>query len=389
MQSPARIIIITLAASALAVGLVACLVLGGLYLWARNDAPSGMNPLTAIQLKINLERNADQLTAPAGTDTAYREFEIIPGDSAYTVSQNLLAAGLITDPDLFVDYVRFYGLDVQLEAGRYFLRQTQTLEEIAYALTDASAATIPFRTIAGWRIEQVAEQAVNGNTRLTFNGADFLAAVGPGAPIPADFKARTGIPDILSNGQAPSLEGFMFPGDYQLQPGITPAGLRDVLLAAFNANVTDAMYQQAAAQGLTMYEVVTLASIVQREAAVMDEAPIIASVYLNRLRLPMRLDADPTVQYAIGNSRDGRWWPNITQADYYGLQGVPNQSYSTYLNEGLPPGPIASPSLAAINGVLNAAETQYYFFRLGCEGDGTHEFFTLDEQFDHANFTCD
>jgi UPF0755 protein len=161
----------------------------------------------------------------------------------------------------------------------------------------------------------------------------------------------------------------MFPDDYRLKPGITPPELRDALLQNFNDHIGDAQYQQAAAQGLTMYEVVTLASIVQREAAVADEMGVIASVYLNRLRLPMRLDADPTVQYALGNTREpGNWWPSITQDDYYGLSGVPNQSYSTYLNEGLPPGPIATPSLGAILAVLNPATTEYYYFRLGCEG---------------------
>ncbi|MBN2305935.1 MAG: endolytic transglycosylase MltG, partial [Anaerolineae bacterium] len=73
---------------------------------------------------------------------------------------------------------------------------------------------------------------------------------------------------------------------------------------------------------------------------------------------------------------------------YYGLSGVPNQSYSTYLNEGLPPGPICSPALWAIRAVLNAPITEYYFFRLGCGGDSLHEFFTLEQQADHANFTC-
>jgi UPF0755 protein len=199
-----------------------------------------------------------------------------------------------------------------------------------------------------------------------------------------------GIPDTLSNGLQPSLEGFLYPGDYDLRPGVTAIELRDALLNAFNLSVTPDMLQQASTQGLTMYEVVTMASIVQREAVVDDERPVIASVYLNRLRLPMRLDADPTVQYAIGNTRDvTRWWPQITQDDYYGLNGVPNQSYSTYLNEGLPPGPIATPSLSSINAVLNPATTQYFYFRAGCDNDGRHVFFTLDQQADHFNFTCD
>ena len=116
---------------------------------------------------------------------------------------------------------------------------------------------------------------------------------------------------------------------------------------------------------------------------------MISSVYLNRLRLPMRLDADPTVQYAIGDAREaGNYWPQITQADYYGLSGVPTSLDSTYLNEGLPPGPSHRPALPRFSPCSIPPVTEYYYFRLGCEGDGRHVFFTLSQQSDHANFTC-
>lgn len=384
MTQTSRNLVAVVLVVVLGIVLVACVAGAGLFLWARQE---GLNPLKAIQLRISLERHEDELTRPAGADPQFRKFEILPGDTASATADNLLAQSLITNAGLFVDYVQYYGLDSQLEAGTYFLQQTQTLEEIAYTLTDASAATIPLLTLEGWRIEQIAD-IIDQNPLLDFSGSDFLGVVGPGAAIPPDFKARVGIPDVMSNGQPPSLEGFLFPATYQLKPGITPFELRDEMLAAFNLNVTDAMIQQAADQGLTMYEVVTMASIVERETVAADEAPIIASVYLNRLRLPMRLDADPTVQYAIGSTRDGSWWPQITQADYYGLAGVPNQSYSTYLNEGLPPGPIASPGLGSINAVLNPAVTEYFYFRAGCNNDGRHEFFTLEQQADHAAFTC-
>ncbi len=384
MTTTSRNLVAVVTVLVLGIVLVGCVAGAGLFLWARQE---GLNPLKAIQLRISLERYEDELARPAGTDPQFRKFEILPGDTASAVASNLLAQSLITNADLFVDYVQYYRLDSRLEAGTYFLKQTQTLEEIAYALTDAAAATIPFLSLEGWRIEQIAD-IIDQNPLLDFSGNDFLAVVGPGAAIPPEIKARAGIPDVMSNGQPPSLEGFLFPATYQLKPGITPFELRDEMLAAFNRNVTDAMLQQAAAQDLTLYEVVTLASIVERETVVADEAPIIASVYLNRYRLPMRLDADPTVQYAIGNTRDGSWWPQITQADYYGLTGVPNQSYSTYLNEGLPPGPIASPGVGSINAVLNPAVTEYFYFRAGCNNDGRHEFFTLEQQADHAAFTC-
>jgi UPF0755 protein len=387
MWTTTRNILIALALSA---ALLVCVVGTGLYIWARQE---GLNPIKAIQLRLTLALNDDELNTSAGTDPTPREFEVVAGDTAASIGTKLYQQGLIHDADLFVDYVQYNRLDSQLEAGTYYIQQTQTIKEIARSLTDASVATIRFLTLEGWRLEEIAE-IIDTNPLLSFSGQDFLNATGHGASLPPDFKARAGIPDTLSNGQPPSLEGFLYPASYQLRPGITVFELRDKMLETFNQYVTEAHYQRAAAQGFTMFEIVTLASIVEREAVVMDEAPIIASVYLNRLELPMRLDADPTVQYAIGSSRDGTWWPSITQADYYGLEGVPNQSYSTYLNEGLPPGPIDSPSLAAINAVLDALEkpeyqTQYFYFRRGCDAEGRHVFFTLDEQADHANFTCE
>jgi UPF0755 protein len=168
--------------------------------------------------------------------------------------------------------------------------------------------------------------------------------------------------------------------------------LRDELLRAFDENITLAMYQQASQQGLTMYQVIILASIVQREAVVTEESPLIASVYLNRLNRNMRLDADPTVQYAIG-FRDGRWWPRLTgESDYYALdEAQANWTYNTYLmqdgsprEELLPPGPICSPGLAAINAVLAPAQTEYLYFR-SCD-DQTHIFSTTLAE--HSSVTC-
>jgi len=383
-SSPTRSLLGILLALGLAIALVVCVGGAGLFLWARQD---GLNPLRAIQLRISLAQREDALNTPAGSSDDYQRFVVTGGDSAYTIAHNLLAQRLIADPDLFVDYVQYHRLDSQLEAGTFYLRDRQTIPEIARALTDASAATVPFRTLAGWRIEEIAA-VIDTNTLLDFSGADFLAVVGRGAAIPPEFKRRNGIPDTMSNGQAPSLEGFLYPGTYRLRPGITPQELRDEMLAAFSAAVSDDTYLKAAQQDLSMYEVVTLASIVQREAVVPDEAPRIAAVYLNRMRRPMRLDADPTVQYALGTTRDpATWWPPLTQADYYATGGLPNQSYSTYLNEGLPPGPINSPSLGSIRAVLEAPQTDEFFFRLGCD-DQTHVFFRLDQQADHAAFTC-
>ena len=387
MQTSTRSCLAVLIVIALALFLVACVVGGGLYLWARQE---GLNPVTAIRLKIILTRNEDTLTSPAGSDERFREFEVQPGDSPYAIGLNLLAEGLITDADLFVDYARYHGLDRQLEAGIYYLQQTQTMEEIAYALTDASVASIQFRTLAG--LAHRRSGAVRGREQhaARFFRPGISERRRAGRADPAGIQGADGHPRPAEQRPAALAGRVHVPGRL---PASSRASRRSNCVMrcsrTFNDHVTGELYQQATAQDLTMYEVVTLASIVQREAAVTEEMGMIASVYLNRLRLPMRLDADPTVQYAIGNTREpGNYWPQITQADYYGLSGVPNQSYSTYLNEGLPPGPIASPSLAAILAVLNPPVTEYFYFRLGCDGDGRHVFFTLNQQSDHANFTC-
>ncbi len=130
------------------------------------------------------------------------------------------------------------------------------------------------------------------------------------------------------------------------------------------------MRKQAAAAKMTLYEIVTLASIVEREAAVASERPMIASVYLNRLKKKQLLQADPTVQYALGfQPASKQWWKSPVSLDEY--QNV-KSPYNTYLNGGLPPGPICSPALDSIRSVLEPAQTDYYFFL--AKGDGSHVF---------------
>ena len=126
----------------------------------------------------------------------------------------------------------------------------------------------------------------------------------------------------------------------------------------------------AAAQNLNFYQVLTLASIVEREAVVAEERPIIASVYLNRIKKYMYLQADPTVQYAMGfQPESGQWWKTPVTLEEY--QNV-NSPYNTYLYPGLPPGPICSPGASSIVAVLQPAQTSYLFFL--ARGDGTHVF---------------
>ena len=323
--------------------------------------------------RIQLSHRSAELDAPYGSNASPLRFHIAPGASAGEIAAALAEAKLISESQLFVDYALVEGYDRRFEAGVYFLNQTLSIKRIAETLTDSSKSFIPFRSIEGARTEELAE-LIDRNGLFGFSGADFLDIVRAGAIVPAEFADWAGLPP------AASLEGFMFPDTYQLPPEMTAAGLRDTLLRAFRDRVGDDLRAAALAQGFTLYQVVTLASIIEREAVWRDEHPMIASVYRNRLAINMRLEADPTVQYSLHGTR-GSWWPPITRADYRGV----NSPYNTYLNGGLPPGPIASPGLSAIIAAIHPAESGYFFFRAACDNSHYHVFaVTFDEHLANA-----
>ncbi len=180
-----------------------------------------------------------------------------------------------------------------------------------------------------------------------------------------------------------SLEGFLLPGTYRFKSSTRVDDVIAEALQNFDSQVTDEMRQGFARQGLNLYEAVTLASIVQRESMVEDEQPTIASVFFNRLSKDMRLETDPTVQYALGyNTTQKTWWTNPLSLDDLKL----NSPYNTYVNPGLPPGPIDMPGLSALRAVAFPAQTPYLFFRAKCDGSGRHNFSVTFEE--HLNNEC-
>lgn len=313
-------------------------------------------------LRIQLSNRTSELNAPAGSVVKPVRFHVPAGAGASVIAKALADADLIRDADLFLDYARLEGYDRRFEAGVYFLNQTQSIRQIAGILTDSSKSFIAFRTPEGARLEELAD-LIDRNGLFGFHGADFLPLVAEGAPLPEEFADWADIPP------GASLEGFMFPDTYQLPPDVSAAGLRDLLLRAFQDRVGDDLREAALAQNLTLHQAVTLGSIIEREAVWRDEHPMIASVYRNRLDIGMKLEADPTVQYGIQGAR-GSWWPQITRADYYDVQSP----YNTYLHEGFPPGPIASPGLSAIQAAIFPAESGFFYFRAACDNSHYHNF---------------
>jgi len=360
---PLRLACLSLFTIVVCVGVAA---VGGLAAASNVAECPATNRIDALAMRFTLLISGESLNATAGQDATPLKFTVRADESVADIAQNLAQQKLIADDKLFSSYVRFCGFGNKLQAGIFLLNQAQTIPQIAQALTQAGASEIAFRVLEGWRIEQIAE-AIDKTPLLSFSGTDFKALVGPGAHPPDWFTQVVKIPS------GASLEGFLFPDTYQLSLDDTAANLRDKMLRNFLARVTPDMRNAASAEGLTLYQAITLASIVEREAVVDDERPVIASVYLNRLHNSMTFDADPTIQYALGDTRTpGNWWPQITQDDYQGVASP----YNTYLHPGFPPSPIANPGLASIQGALQPSQTNYLYFRATCTGDGHHKFAT-------------
>jgi UPF0755 protein len=267
---------------------------------------------------------------------------------------------LIADADLFRLFLRYNGLDASLEAGDYELRRNMNMREIAEALQKANFEEVIVTIPEGWRAEQVAELLTQQGI---MDGALFLATVRRGVGVEH--------PLLADRPPGATYEGYLFPDTYRLPLKATPEDLIARMLENMASKIAPNALDLAAGQGYTFYEILTIASIVEREAVVPEERPTIASVYLNRIAQGMYLQADPTVQYAMGYQTDtSQWWKTPVTLEEYSQVNSP---YNTYLNGGLPPGPIANPGASSIMATLQPAPSSYLFF-MGCGGQGAHLF---------------
>jgi peptidoglycan lytic transglycosylase G len=319
-------------------------------------------------LAARLLLQQEQLTTGFDPQGSPHPFEIKLGESTYDITNRLQRDGLIGDANLLRDYLIYSGLDKTIQAGKYTLNPRNSPLEIAQSLQDATPAEVTFGILPGWRLEEIA--AALPTSGLGFSVVDFMQlAKHPPDSLPLAHELPPGA----------SLEGFLFPDSYRLPRAISPQDFLKTALDDFQTKVTPDLIAGYESQNLTLFQAVTLASLVQREAIVEEEMPMIASVFANRLSAGMRLDSDPTVQYALGKDREsGSWWKSPLSLE--DLQVI--SPYNTYQIPGLPPGPIANPSLSALRAVAFPAETPYYYFRAACDGSGRHSFAETFEQHD-------
>ncbi|MCH7577888.1 MAG: endolytic transglycosylase MltG [Chloroflexi bacterium] len=307
-------------------------------------------------LAAYLLAQAPALNSPAGDPSAKLDLLVESGESAQSVIDQLVDAHVLDNGTLLRNYMRYRGLDVGIQAGSYEVTGAMTVRELASTLQTARPPEIVLTIVEGWRLEQIAE--VIDRSDLGYSGSDFLVAA-RAAEVDHELFSGTG-----------SLEGFLFPDTYRLEPDSSPQALVEAALDNFLRRVDPVLRQSFELQGLTLIQAVTLASIIEREAIVPEERPMIAAVFYKRLRGGLLLEADPTVQYALGWQPEGDWWKSpLTLLDL-----EVDSPYNTYRTGGLPPAPIAAPGLASLEAVGSPIDTSFLYFRATCDGSGRHQF---------------
>jgi UPF0755 protein len=290
---------------------------------------------------------------------------IKPGDGPAEISQTLEREKVIRNGTIFRALVRLRNAGGKFVAGEHRLVTGMSMNQIIDVLTAPPAADIGEITVTfpeGQRIEQYA--AILKQAGVIASEDDFVKATKEDY----DFEFLRFRPSGVG------LEGYLFPDTYRLVRGMKPRDVVLRMLQNFDRRVTGEMRAKADAQRMTIHRVVTLASIVEREAQRPEERRTIAGVYANRLEKEMPLQADPTVQYTIGSPAE--WWPRGEALANALRRPSP---YNTYMMLGLPPGPIANPGLAAIQAALDPEKHDYLYF-VAKGDDGTHAFArTLDE----------
>lgn len=304
-------------------------------------------------------------------------------DDVSSVAEKLQEEELITHTWYFENKMRF--ASKELSPGTYNLQvgmsTNQILETIAVDVVaeegddEEAAAQGPERPqfdvtfIEGQRIEQNA--MVLQESGMPGAAADYIEAAND---IEYWRDAYPMLEDVPADG---SLEGFLFPSTYTVPGNATVRSVIDYQLSQFQSNLTEDVLAGWEAQGLTVYEAVTLASIVEREAAVPIERPSIAEVYINRVDDGMNLNADPAQQYGVGTEEN--WWPEMNTEL---LEESKQTPFDTYLaeNTGLPPGPISNPGSASLQAVAQPANDGYYYFVTKGDDSGEHRFtYTYEE----------
>ena len=298
-------------------------------------------------------------TSPVLETGEDRTIVIREGMHLKEISGILESEGLIKNSAVFVLLAKMKGYSRSIKAGEYILNPAMPPGKIMEMMTRGEVVSHTVTIPEGFSIEQIAD-VLSGNGII--DREKFLV-----------YAAGDGVEKKYSiNG--PGLEGYLYPDTYQFARNVSANAIIDTMVKRF-WQVTEQFEQKIAESGMTLHEVVTLASIVEKETGKASERPLIASVFLNRIKKRMRLESDPTVIYGIKDFSG-----NLKKRDLSTYS-----PYNTYVVRGLPPGPIANPGIDSIKAVLYPAKTNYLYFV--SKNDGSHHFSSSLKEHNRAVYT--
>ncbi len=289
------------------------------------------------------------LHAPLRGEEAKVNLTIHPGQGFDNMMELLEKSNMIRQPDKFKLYARLRGFDKKLKAGDYSISTSMSPSELLDMMVNGRVALHKLTIPEGYNLYQIASAAEEAGI---VSQEDFLITA-----TDETFVREMGI-------DADTFEGYLFPETYYFHKGVSARKMISAMVQRFNSVFEEAWGKRAQNLDLSIHEVVTLASIIEKETGAPFERPVISSVFHNRLRRGMRLETDPTVIYGLKNFNG-----NLTRKDL-----LTPSAYNTYLIHGLPPGPIANPGRDALAAALFPADTHYLYFV--SKRDHTHQFST-------------
>jgi len=290
------------------------------------------------------------------------------GEAVRDIAETLEEQGVIDSAIQFRVLTELLGYEGMLQAGEYEFEPDTPVLQVVYRMQRGIISPLFVTVVEGWRLEEIADVL---DEQGVISREEFLEEAVAGN-FDRDFEF------LRRLGHATPLDGYLFPATYFYGRDDSAEDVVRQMLETMDDDFTQDLRNQALDRGLTMHGVLTLASIIEREAKVPEERPIMAQVFLKRLRLGMPLEADPTVQYALADDPEsvtefGYWKAQLTDEDL-----EVDSDYNTYRFGGLPPGPIAAPRLDSIMAVIEPADTNYLYFV--AKPDGSHAFAeTLEE----------
>jgi len=314
----------------------------------RLTGPEKIFLLIIILIPVILSEIISYFVIPANKENIQTIIEIPRGSALTQIADTLEAKNLITDREVFIFWTTYLGYEKRVKAGHFTIPNGLNEYQLVEFLTTAKENTIAIRLLEGWDLIQIAEAI---GKKLEINSNEILKRCAD-----STYIAQFGL-------NVKSLEGYLLPDTYYFSKGENLDNvLKHLVFQTLNIFKPDSIKKQLDEMNFTQHQILTLASIVEGEALLDEERPIVASLYHNRLKKNMRLQADPTIQYIIeGPPR--RLLNRDLKID---------SPYNTYKYKGLPPGPINNPGKASILGTIFPDETSYIY--MVAVGDGSHTF---------------